>query len=31
VDDALATVVPSECERYHVALASLHRSGLLRG
>jgi putative mycofactocin binding protein MftB len=31
VDDALSTVVPSECGRYRAALASLHRSGLLRG
>jgi putative mycofactocin binding protein MftB len=31
VDAALATVVPSECARYEAALASLHRSGLLRG
>ena len=31
VDDALATMVPTESERYEAALASLHRSGLLRG
>jgi putative mycofactocin binding protein MftB len=31
VDEALATVVPSERARYEAALASLHRSGLLRG
>jgi putative mycofactocin binding protein MftB len=31
VDEALAAIVPSECGRYRVALASLHRSGLLCG
>lgn len=30
-DDALTAIVPSECERYRAALASLHRSDLLRG
>jgi putative mycofactocin binding protein MftB len=30
VDDALTAIVPSERERYEAALASLHRSGLLR-
>jgi putative mycofactocin binding protein MftB len=31
VEEALATVAPSERDRYRAALASLHRSGLLHG
>jgi putative mycofactocin binding protein MftB len=31
VDDALAALVPLESGRYQAALASLHRSDLLRG